>query len=255
MTCQAAPLLAGPSIKEDEPPATLVVLDYEGRLQPLGDPEYDALRMLKLPASEQTEVDRIHLERRTLFHKISREHLGSIIELTGKFQSGKPGLLAALRGMFLISHYQPYFERGSLIDEVSPFIGDHAAAARTLVMQYDIAAARQMALELDTSVSSSEVGNRIRLRRYGELLRDLIEGQGKMAEDNFALFAEEYRLDDVQQGEMRRIFEPVYVQDVIGGGASIRERWAALREGWGVLTPSQQANFVARAIKQLRGES
>jgi Spy/CpxP family protein refolding chaperone len=250
------PLLAGPELEgENEQEPTLVSYTFDGELVDVGpEPDIAAIRLLDLSEAQSAAFESILTERRAQFDQLVSENYGVITELIGLASGGddndRRALVPLLRD--LRQAFEPYFRRGSVLDEMSGHLTDaQVEQVRSLVRAYGRALLADLQRRYGKDSGPRRLRMRYRLETFGKLVRESIERQIDLEKEMFDQLLDRLDLTDEQRVKAQAIFGPLGVQRLQGNLTPEAQR-EAIAEFVKILTPKQRWELVKIRLGELR---
>lgn len=252
--------LSGPTVKAGDAvsaDATLVHRAFDGKVQRLEtELERAAIALIELTAEQQKELDRILLERRTIFDRTIRENYDLLIELGSINQNDQPAefLKALVR---LGQAMGDYRRRGTLVFEMAPHLTTEQFRHVTRLVDEYIQARVDEAQTQGEKVGKFAMAIRVRFESMGVMAQQSIQSAAGMALEMFDDFAQRLKLTAVQQEKIKAVTGPIFVQELQGKTISAVERIKVFTQIANLLDPEQRRLFVeyGRELKQSKPES
>lgn len=239
-------------------PRTIVERSFEGRIVPIeGEVEAAALRALPLTEAQRRTVDAVVSRRIEHFDALVRAHLLELERAAtalGRLEHAESGgeRWAAIADCTAAwSAFQPWRDRGTIVDEVGDAIPiAYAERARRLAHDYRAAIARERAAELSLHAAHPQIQAQTRLESFGALVQASFERQQRGGEADLERFVREVQLTPEQTERARTIFGDLALREM-RREATAWDRIRAFSSLMQELTPKQRA----RAWRLIRRDS
>lgn len=251
----AAPLLAGPTATESADKPAIMEMGFDGSMaESITEPDRVAIDKLELSPEQRTKFDEIHAARLTQFDQCVKSNYGLVVELGGlqgeTDNAKRLKLVAKVREAF-----GPYTSRGSFMEEMSPHLTpEQKRQAESMVQAYKQARVKQMRREMGQDATLVQIGTRAGLEAFGQMLRESIERQVGLGQEQFEQLARELDLSEEQKANALSNFGPIAVQD-FQGNAKQADRLRAFTAFRETLNPEQRRKLWSLLLNQWKPEA
>jgi len=249
------PLLSGPSVVDDPGAPAVMEPSFDGTMtESVTEPDYVAVGKLDLNEQQRKAYDDLHSARLTVFDQCVKSNYGLVSELASLQGESDNSKRLAVIGK-VREAFKPYTVRGSFMDEMSPHLtAEQRRQAEAMVAEYRQARIKQLRRDMGRDATLVQIGTRARLEAFGQMLRESVERQIGLGQDQFEQLAKDLDLSEEQKAKALSIFGPIAVQD-FQGNAKPADRLRAFTAFRETLNPEQRRKLWAILMNQWKPET